>query len=104
VFSWVKTISFLQNQPIQIEGRSTVALVRESLMLEARGSISLFNIVNSVCSLKEYCLPLHVFMSEENQLCSKQPLSCEWRSTVSLVIEPLMIEARGAIPFFSIVN
>jgi hypothetical protein len=32
--------------PHQVEGRSTVALERESLMLEARGSITLVSIMN----------------------------------------------------------
>jgi hypothetical protein len=41
-----ENITFLQNHPIQEKGRSTVALVRESLMLEARGLSSLFSILN----------------------------------------------------------
>jgi hypothetical protein len=39
---------------------------RESLMLETKGSSNWFNIVNSSCSLKEYCVPLSVFQDEQH--------------------------------------
>jgi hypothetical protein len=45
-FYSVKNIIFVQNSSFQVNGRSTVSLVREQLMLQARGSGTLFNIVN----------------------------------------------------------
>jgi hypothetical protein len=58
--------------------RNTVALVRKSLMLESIGSSTLFNILNWVSCLREYCLPVSVFMGEGYHLCAKSPLSSEW--------------------------
>jgi hypothetical protein len=43
----------------------TYSFLRESLMLETRGSKNLVTIVNSVCSLKEYCIPHSVFLDEQ---------------------------------------
>jgi hypothetical protein len=54
-----------------VNGRSTVSLVKEPLMLHARGPRMLFSMVNLVSWLKEYGLPLSVFMGEEHQLCAK---------------------------------
>jgi hypothetical protein len=54
-------------------GRETAVFVRESLMLETRESSNLVNIVNSVCSLKEYCLTLSVFRGEQH-LCSAESI------------------------------
>jgi hypothetical protein len=87
-----------------VNGSSTVALVRTSLMLEARQSITLFSIVNWVCCLTEYCLPLSIFMDVEHHLCSLSPLTSECRCTVALVRESLMFEARGSSTLFSILN
>jgi hypothetical protein len=47
-------------------------------MLETRGSSNLVNILNSVCSLKEYCLRVSVFLDEQQHLHSESPLSSEW--------------------------
>jgi hypothetical protein len=38
MFSWVRNISFGQNNPLKVNGRSTVSLIKEALMREARGS------------------------------------------------------------------
>jgi hypothetical protein len=43
VFLWVRNITFLQKSPIQVNGRSTVSLVREPLMLEARSCSNVDN-------------------------------------------------------------
>jgi hypothetical protein len=61
-----------------VKGRKTAALVRESLMLEIRGSRNLVNIVNTVSSLKEYCPSLSVFLDEPHHLCAESSLSSEW--------------------------
>jgi hypothetical protein len=42
----VRVITFLKNHPIQMNGRNNEALVRESFLLEAKGSSSLVSIVN----------------------------------------------------------
>jgi hypothetical protein len=78
-----ENITFWQDLPIQVNGRSTVALVTQLPMLEGRGSRNLFNIVNSVNSLKEYCLPLSVFMGEEHHLFAKSPHSSELKDHCS---------------------
>jgi hypothetical protein len=46
-------------------------------MLEPRGSRNSVTIVNSVCSLKEYCIPLSVFLDEQYHLCVESPHSSE---------------------------
>jgi hypothetical protein len=66
-------ITFVQNHPKQVNGKSTVALVRESLMLEARGSSNLFSILNSDSCLKEYCLPLSIFMVKNIDFVPNSP-------------------------------
>jgi hypothetical protein len=40
--------------------------VRESLMWEKRGSSNIVSIVNLLCSLKEFCLLLNVFLDEQH--------------------------------------
>jgi hypothetical protein len=60
-----------------MNGRKTAVFVRESIMLETRGSRNLLNIVNSVGSLKEYCPPLSVFLNEQHHLCAESPLTSE---------------------------
>jgi hypothetical protein len=67
----LSNIAFLKNHPIQVNGRSTAALIREPLMLQATVLTALFNIVNSVSWLKEYSLPLSIFMGKEHQFCAK---------------------------------
>jgi hypothetical protein len=45
-FESVRNINFVPKSPFEGIGRSTIALVRESLMLEARESSTLLSIVN----------------------------------------------------------
>jgi hypothetical protein len=87
-----------------VNGRKTAALVRESLMLETRGSSNLVNILNSVCSLQEYCLPLSVFLDEQYQLCAESTLSSEGGRTAAVVRKALMLQARGPCTLLSMVN
>jgi hypothetical protein len=56
---------------------NTCSFLRESLMLDPRWSRNSVTIVNSVCSLKEYCVPLSVFLDEQYHLCVKSPHSSE---------------------------
>jgi hypothetical protein len=52
-------------------------------MLQARGPKTLFSNVNSVSWLKEYGLPLSVFMSGEHQHCAKLAHSSEFKELCS---------------------
>jgi hypothetical protein len=74
------------------EWEKNFSFLRESFILETRAPSNLLNIVNSVCSLKEYCLPLSVFLHEPYHLCAESPLSSEWEKTAALVRESLMLE------------
>jgi hypothetical protein len=56
---------------IQVNERSTVGLVREPLILEARRSSKLFSIVNSVNILKGFCISLSVITVLDHQLSAK---------------------------------
>jgi hypothetical protein len=78
--------------------------VRESFMLETRGSSNLVSMVNSVCSLKEYWTPLSVFLEEQHYLCVNHPIEVNGRSTASLVRERLILQARGSWTLLSMVN
>jgi hypothetical protein len=69
-------LQLFPNRPIELNGVFTAALVREPLMLEARGCSPFFSIVNSVRCFKEYCPPLS-FHGEEHHLCALKPLSSE---------------------------
>jgi hypothetical protein len=55
----------------QVNERSTVGLVREPLILEARGSSDLFIIVNSVHILKDFFIFLSVITVLDYQLSAK---------------------------------
>jgi hypothetical protein len=87
-----------------VNGRKTAVVVRESLMLETRGSSNLVNIVNPVYSLKEYCPPLSVFLDEQHHLCALSPVSSEWGRTAAVVREALMLQTRGSCTLLSMVS
>jgi hypothetical protein len=78
--------------------------VRESFMLETRGSSKLVSMVNSVCSLKEYWIPLCVFLDQQHHLCVNHPIEVKGRSTASLLRERLILQARGSCTLLSVVN
>jgi hypothetical protein len=78
VFPRGRNINIVQNHCIQVKGRKSAVVVRESLMLETRGSSNLVNIMNPLCSLKEYCPPLRVFLDEQHHLWAEPHLSIEW--------------------------
>jgi hypothetical protein len=83
VFPRGRKIIVVQNHLIQENGRKTSVFVRDSLNLETRGSSNLVNIVNPVCSLKEYFPPLSVFLDDQHNLCAESPLSIEWEKHCS---------------------
>jgi hypothetical protein len=66
-----------------VNGRSTVSLVRDPLILQARGPKTLFSNVNAVSWLKEYGLHLSVFMGGEHQRCAKLTHSSEFKEPCS---------------------
>jgi hypothetical protein len=80
------------------------SFLRESLMVETRASRNLVNIVNSVCTLKEYCVTLSVFLDEEYHLSAESPHSSEWEKHCSSAREALALQARGPFTLFSMVN
>jgi hypothetical protein len=86
-----------------VKGRSTVALERHTLKLEARRSKTLLNIVTWVGFWKEHCLSLSVFVGKEHQHWAKEPLSSERRNTLVL-IQSFMLEGRESSCLLSIMN
>jgi hypothetical protein len=54
-----------------VNERSTVGLVREPLILEARRSSDLFSIVNSINIFKGFCISLSVITVLYHQLFAK---------------------------------
>jgi hypothetical protein len=88
--------NFVQNHRLELNGRKTAAFVRESLMLETRASRNLVNIVNSVCSLKEYCATLSVFLDEEHHLSAESPPTSEWEKHCSSAREALAVTSKRA--------
>jgi hypothetical protein len=69
--------------PHSSEWEKYCRFVRESFMLETRGSSNMVSMVNSVCSLKEYCLPLSVFLDQQHHLSAESPHSSEWEKHCS---------------------
>jgi hypothetical protein len=69
--------------PHRSKGQKNCRFVGESFMLETRGSSNMVSMVNSVCFLKEYCLPLSVFLDQQHQLSAESPHSSEWEKHCS---------------------
>jgi hypothetical protein len=67
----MSNLTFVFNHPIQVNGRSTAALVSEALILKARGSCTLLSMGNCVNFKEERCLSFSVLMGEEHKLCAK---------------------------------
>jgi hypothetical protein len=80
-----------------VNGRKTAVFVRESLMLETRGSRNLVNIVNPVYSLKEYCPSLSVFLDEQHYLCALSPLSSKWGKHCSSSKRSIFVTSKRAL-------
>jgi hypothetical protein len=97
VFPWVRNINFVQNHHIKVNGRKTVAFLRDSLMLETRGSSNLVNIVNSVCSLKEYCVTLSVFLDEQHHLSAESLQSREREKQCSSCKRRINIKSKRVL-------
>jgi hypothetical protein len=73
-------------------------------MLETRGSSNIVSIVNSVCSIKEYCLPPSVFLDQQHHLAAESPHSSERENHCSFVREALMLQARWCCTLLRMVN
>jgi hypothetical protein len=89
---------------IQVNERRTVGLVREPLLLEARGSSNLFSIVNSVNILKGFSISLSVITVLYHQLLQKEPSIVNGSSTVALERHTLKLEARRSTTLLNIVT
>jgi hypothetical protein len=83
-----------------VNERSTVGLVIGPLILEATASSNLFNIVNSVNILKDFCISLSVITN----FLQNDPFQVNGRSTGALERDTLKLEAKRSTIFFSIVN
>jgi hypothetical protein len=97
VFSWVSDINFVQYHRLQVNGRKTAIFVRESLMLGTRWSSNLVNIVNSVCSLKDYWITLSVFLDEQHHLSAEAPHSSEWEKHCSSCKRSIKVTRKTAL-------
>jgi hypothetical protein len=95
---------FVQTSHFQVNGRSTVCLLKERLMLQARGPRTLFGIVNSVSWLKDYGLPLSVSMGEEHQLFAKSPHSNEWKKQCSSCKRIINVTSKRVYMLFTSEN
>jgi hypothetical protein len=73
--------------------------VRESLMLDKRGSSNLVSIVNSFCSLKEFCLLLTVFLDEKHHLCAESPHSSEREKHCSSCKRRINVTSKRVLHF-----
>jgi hypothetical protein len=89
---------------IQVNERSTVGLVREPLLLEARVSSNLFSIVNSFNILKGFCISLSVITVLYHQLLQKEPSIVDGRSTVALERHTLKLKPRSSTTLLNMVN
>jgi hypothetical protein len=88
----------------KVNERSTVGLVREPLILEARGSSNLFSIMNSVNILQVFCISLSVITVWIINFLQHDPSQVNGRSTVVLERDTLKLEARKSTTLFSILN
>jgi hypothetical protein len=82
-----------------VKERKSAVVVRESLILETRGSSNLVNIMNPVCSLKEYCPPLSVFLDEQHHLWAESPLSIEWQKHCSSCKRSINVTSKRVLYF-----
>jgi hypothetical protein len=104
LFSRMSNITFVLNHHCQVNRRSTVPLLREGLLLQARGSYTLFSMLNCVSFWKECGLAFSVFMGEEQKLCAKSPHTSKWEKNCRFVRESFLLETRGSSNMVSMVN
>jgi hypothetical protein len=69
-FPCVRNITFVQHSSVQVNGRSTVSLVRKSPMLEAGGFSTLFRCENEL-TFERNIAYLRLSMCEQHHLCAK---------------------------------
>jgi hypothetical protein len=90
--------------PLTSKWEKNCRFLRESLMLGKRGSSNMVNILNSVCSLRDYCVTLSVFLDEQHHLSAESPHSSEWEKHCSSVREAVVLQARGPFTLLCMVN
>jgi hypothetical protein len=66
-------------------------------MSETRGSSNLVNIVNSVCSFKEYCVTLSVFLDDQPHLSAESPHSSEREKHCSSCKRSISVTSKRAL-------
>jgi hypothetical protein len=66
-------------------------------MLEVRGSRKSVTMVNSVCSLKEYCIHLCVFLDELYHLCVESPHSSDREKQCSSCKRNINIKSKRVL-------
>jgi hypothetical protein len=71
--------------------------LRESLMLGKRGSSNMVNILNSVCSSRDYCITLSVFLDEQHHLSAESPHSSEWEKHCSSCKRSINVSSKRAL-------
>jgi hypothetical protein len=99
------TVSIFMGEGFQLCGKSlhtrkwekNCRFVRESLMLEIRGSSNMVSIVNSFSSLKELCLLLTVCLDEQHHLCAESPHSSEREKHCSSCKRSLNFTSKRAL-------
>jgi hypothetical protein len=99
VYNWglsnMRHITFVQNSTIQVDGKSTVCLVRKPSKVLVGVSCRLFPYENGRTIWKEYCQPLRVFKREKHHLLENSSVQVNGRSTIFLVRYPSMLETGG---------
>jgi hypothetical protein len=103
IFMWMDFL-FFRSWEMQVKGWSTVSLLREPLMLAARGSSMLFPSENWVYYKQEYCLSFRLLHCGQHYFVQNCDCQVNGRSAVSVVREPLMLRTRGPRMLFSIVS
>jgi hypothetical protein len=66
-------------------------------MIETRGSSNLVNILNSVCSLKEYGIPLSAILEKQHHLRAESPLSSEREKHCSSCKRSINVRSKRAL-------
>jgi hypothetical protein len=83
--------------PHRTKWEKNCRFVRESLMLETRGCSNMVSMVNSVCSLKEYCLTLSVFLDEQHHLSAESPHASEWEKHCTSCKRSINVTSKRAL-------
>jgi hypothetical protein len=87
--------------PHSSEWKKHCSSCKRIINIRKKGSTTLLSIVNGVNFWKEYCLHLSFSWVRNINFGQNHRIQVNGRSTVSLVIEPLIIKARGSSTLLS---